>query len=54
MEQFDNTYQKVDTKGQDTKIFAVDFTARWRVLRKLSLGSGKSPFMAYSDTHLLF
>ena len=34
------------TKGKKkpTKIFAVDFMDRWRVLRKLSLGSGKSPF----------
>ena len=31
-------------KKKNTKIFAVDFMARWRVLRKLFLGSGKSPF----------
>ena len=44
--------RKWGIKGKDTKIFVVDFMARWRVLRNLSLGSGKSPFMAYSDTHL--
>ena len=46
MEEYDNTYQKVGykKKKKNTKIFAVDFMARWRVLRKLFLGSGKSPF----------